>query len=82
MTESDPDVFLTVRKLAMVSMMEVLKDIIPGYRIRLPTEAEKAAKVITQLPENYRKKDTTPIKPNIVHYLLTIDYCYLSFQFY
>ena len=53
MTESDPDVFLTVRKLAMVSMMEVLKDIIPGYRIRLPTEAEKAAKVITQLTENY-----------------------------
>ena len=53
MTESDPDVFLTVRKLAMVSMMEVLKDIIPGYRIRLPTEAEKAAKVITQLNENY-----------------------------
>ncbi|XP_078310966.1 nucleolar complex protein 3 homolog [Crassostrea virginica] len=44
-TESDPDVFLTVRKLAMVSMMEVLKDIIPGYRIRLPTEAEKAAKL-------------------------------------
>jgi nucleolar complex protein 3 len=45
LTESDPDVFLTVRKLAMVSMMEVFKDIIPGYRIRLPTEAEKAQKV-------------------------------------
>lgn len=56
MTESDPDVFLTVRKLAMVSMMEVLKDIIPGYRIRLPTEAEKAAKVFTQLTENYTEK--------------------------
>ena len=53
MTENDPDVFLTVRKLGMVSMTEVLKDIIPGYRIRLPTEAKKAAKVITQFPENY-----------------------------
>lgn len=45
MTECDPDVFLTVRKLAMVSMMEVFRDIIPGYRIRLPTESEKATKV-------------------------------------
>ncbi|XP_061184775.1 nucleolar complex protein 3 homolog [Saccostrea echinata] len=51
--ESDPDVFLTVRKLAMVSMMEVFKDIIPGYRIRLPTEAEKTQKL---------KKETKQIR--------------------
>ncbi|XP_048745661.2 nucleolar complex protein 3 homolog [Ostrea edulis] len=53
LTESDPDVFLTVRKLAMVSLMEVFKDIIPGYRIRLPTEAEKAQKL---------KKETKTIR--------------------
>ncbi|XP_034329054.2 nucleolar complex protein 3 homolog isoform X1 [Magallana gigas] len=52
-TECDPDMFLTVRKLAMISMMEVFKDIIPGYRIRLPTEAEKAAKL---------KKETKKIR--------------------
>nr|KAG5707619.1 hypothetical protein BaRGS_031001 [Batillaria attramentaria] len=39
--EADPDVCLTVRKLVMVSLCEVFKDIIPGYRLRLPTEKEK-----------------------------------------
>ena len=43
--ESDPDVYLTVRKLVMVSLMEVFKDTVPGYRIRLPTDSEKQTKV-------------------------------------
>lgn len=34
-----------VQKLAMVSVMRVLVDIIPGYRIRLPTEKELAMPV-------------------------------------
>ncbi|XP_034049100.1 nucleolar complex protein 3 homolog isoform X2 [Thalassophryne amazonica] len=45
MMESDPCVAVTVRKLVMVSVMEVFKDIVPTYRIRPLTPAEKAAKV-------------------------------------
>ncbi|NP_001002863.1 nucleolar complex protein 3 homolog [Danio rerio] len=43
--ETDPCVAVTVRKLVMVSLMEVFKDIVPAYRIRPLTEEEKAAKV-------------------------------------
>ncbi|KAI3365034.1 hypothetical protein L3Q82_010087, partial [Scortum barcoo] len=43
--ESDPCVAVTVRKLVMVSLMEIFKDITPTYRIRPLTPAEKAAKV-------------------------------------
>lgn len=39
--EKDPDVCLTVRKLVMVSMCEIFCDVIPGYRLRLPTAQEK-----------------------------------------
>lgn len=43
--ESDPCVAVTVRKLVMVSLMEIFKDIAPTYRIRPLTSAEKAVKV-------------------------------------
>lgn len=43
--ETDPCVAVTVRKLVMVSLMEVFKDIVPSYRIRPLTETEKASKV-------------------------------------
>ncbi|XP_027132913.1 nucleolar complex protein 3 homolog isoform X2 [Larimichthys crocea] len=43
--ESDASVAVTVRKLVMVSLMEIFKDIAPSYRIRPLTAAEKAAKV-------------------------------------
>uniref|UniRef100_A0A4W4GM38 Nucleolar complex protein 3 homolog n=1 Tax=Electrophorus electricus TaxID=8005 RepID=A0A4W4GM38_ELEEL len=43
--ESDPCVAVTVRKLVMVSLLEIFKDIVPAYRIRPLTEAEKATKV-------------------------------------
>ncbi|EOB05669.1 Nucleolar complex protein 3-like protein, partial [Anas platyrhynchos] len=43
--EQDPNVAVIVRKLVMVSLMEIFKDIVPSYRIRPLTEAEKAAKV-------------------------------------
>lgn len=43
--ESDPCVAVTIRKLVMVSLMEIFKDITPTYRIRPLTPAEKAAKV-------------------------------------
>lgn len=43
--ERDPCVAVTIRKLAMVSLMEVFKDIAPGYRIRPLTSAEAAVKV-------------------------------------
>lgn len=43
--ESDPCVAVTVRKLVMVSLMEIFKDITPTYRIRPLTPTEKADKV-------------------------------------
>lgn len=43
--ESDPSVAVTIRKLVMVSLMEIFKDITPTYRIRPLTPEEKAAKV-------------------------------------
>ncbi|XP_062858698.1 nucleolar complex protein 3 homolog [Trichomycterus rosablanca] len=43
--ETDPCVAVTVRKLVMVSLMEIFKDIVPSYRIRPLTEEEKNTKV-------------------------------------
>nr|XP_040033167.1 nucleolar complex protein 3 homolog [Gasterosteus aculeatus aculeatus] len=51
--ESDPSVAVTVRKLVMVSLMEIFKDVAPTYRIRPLTPEEKASKV---------KKDTQLIR--------------------
>ncbi|KAM9463059.1 nucleolar complex protein 3 homolog [Clarias gariepinus] len=45
MVETDPCVGVTVRKLVMVSLMEIFKDIVPSYRIRPLTEEEKNTKV-------------------------------------
>jgi Nucleolar complex-associated protein len=36
---------IVIRKLAVLSQLAVFKDIIPGYRIRALTDAEKAEKV-------------------------------------
>lgn len=41
----EPGVALSVRKYALVSMAEVFKDIVPGYRLRVPTEKERSNKV-------------------------------------
>ncbi|XP_055967804.1 LOW QUALITY PROTEIN: nucleolar complex protein 3 homolog [Sorex fumeus] len=43
--EQDPDVAVTIRKLAVVSLMELFKDITPSYKIRPLTEAEKSIKI-------------------------------------
>ncbi|XP_073934839.1 nucleolar complex protein 3 homolog [Castor canadensis] len=43
--EQDPDVAVTVRKLVIVSLMELFKDITPSYKIRPLTEAEKSTKL-------------------------------------
>lgn len=46
MMERDPCVAVTIRKLVMVSLMEIFKDIAPTYRIRPLTAAEIAVKVM------------------------------------
>ncbi|XP_053407293.1 nucleolar complex protein 3 homolog [Mercenaria mercenaria] len=43
--EKDQDVYITVKKYVMVSLLEVFKDVIPGYYIRLPTEKEEQQKM-------------------------------------
>lgn len=45
MMEAEACVAVTVRKLVMVSLMEIFKDISPTYRIRPLTAAEKNVKV-------------------------------------
>lgn len=44
--EQDPDVAVTVRKLVIISLLELFKDITPSYKIRPLTEAEKSTKVM------------------------------------
>ncbi|XP_007478842.1 nucleolar complex protein 3 homolog [Monodelphis domestica] len=43
--EQDPNVAVIIRKLVMISLMELFKDITPSYKIRPLTETEKASKV-------------------------------------
>lgn len=43
--EEDADVRPLVLKLVTISLMEVFKDIIPDYRIRLQTEIEEQQQV-------------------------------------
>ncbi|XP_053548291.1 nucleolar complex protein 3 homolog [Bombina bombina] len=43
--EQDPTVAVTVRKMVMISLMEVFKDITPSYKIRPLTEDEKNSRV-------------------------------------
>ncbi|XP_028307294.1 nucleolar complex protein 3 homolog isoform X3 [Gouania willdenowi] len=43
--EAEPSVAVTVRKMVMVSLVEVFKDIAPTYRIRPLTQDEKNTKV-------------------------------------
>ncbi|XP_021108734.1 nucleolar complex protein 3 homolog isoform X5 [Heterocephalus glaber] len=45
LVEQDPDVAVTVRKLVIISLMELFKDITPSYKIRPLTEAEKSTKI-------------------------------------
>jgi nucleolar complex protein 3 len=66
-----PDIPLTIRKLAALSLMEVFKDIIPEYRIRVVTDTEKHQKM---------KKDTKKLVGfeealvnNYRHYLETLE---------
>jgi len=42
---ADGNVTVTVCKLAMLSLMEVFKDVLPEYRIRVFTNTEKHQKV-------------------------------------
>ncbi|XP_078586148.1 LOW QUALITY PROTEIN: nucleolar complex protein 3 homolog, partial [Branchiostoma floridae x Branchiostoma japonicum] len=54
LNEEDPQVAVTVRKLVMLSLCEVFKDIAPGYHIRTRTEKEmqqKMKKDVKQLVE-------------------------------
>uniref|UniRef100_A0A8C5N5A9 Nucleolar complex protein 3 homolog n=1 Tax=Leptobrachium leishanense TaxID=445787 RepID=A0A8C5N5A9_9ANUR len=43
--EQDSTVAVTVRKLVMISLMEIFKDITPSYKIRPLTEDEKTSRV-------------------------------------
>jgi len=45
MVIDDGNVPVTVCKLAMLSLMEVFKDVLPEYRIRVFTNTEKHQKV-------------------------------------
>ena len=53
MIEKDPEIFITVRKLATISLLEIYKDIIPEYRFRVSTETEKQQSVSIILSGNF-----------------------------
>uniref|UniRef100_A0A3B3VK27 Nucleolar complex protein 3 homolog n=1 Tax=Poecilia latipinna TaxID=48699 RepID=A0A3B3VK27_9TELE len=55
MMEADPSVAVSVRKMVMVSLMEVFKDIAPTYRIRPLTSAEKNTKVTRKETQQLRE---------------------------
>jgi len=57
----DPGIALSVRKYAMVSLKEIFKDIVPGYRLRIPTEKERAQRV---------KKETKTLRDYEASFLL------------
>ena len=42
---ADPRIGLTVKKLVILSMLEIFKDIIPSYRIRALTEIERSQRM-------------------------------------
>ena len=65
--DSEPDVMVTTKKLVMVTLMEVFKDIIPDYRIRVATDAEKeqAAKKETKKLRDFEES----LVNNYRHYL-------------
>lgn len=53
MDENNPEIYITVRKLAMVSLLEVFKDLLPSYQIlQLKQEGVKLKKETLQL-QNY-----------------------------
>ncbi|XP_046749750.1 nucleolar complex protein 3 homolog [Diprion similis] len=53
MEEDHPEVYITVRKLAMVSLLEVFKDILPSYSIKqIPQDKVKLRKETLNL-QNY-----------------------------
>ncbi|KAJ8317063.1 hypothetical protein KUTeg_004967 [Tegillarca granosa] len=71
--ESDPDVYLSVRKLVMVSLKEVFKDIVPGYRIRMPTQEEKQQKLKKETKELYSYEESFLL--NYRYYLEFLERC-------
>eukprot|EP00466_Bigelowiella_natans_P007953 jgi/Bigna1/144874/aug1.92_g19582 len=52
---------LKIRKLALMTQVEVLGDLIPGYRIVLPTDEEKA-KPVTKLVAQQRKYESALLR--------------------
>ncbi|KAM7444886.1 Nucleolar complex protein 3 [Porites harrisoni] len=65
--ERDTDVRITTKKLAMVSLLTVFKDIVPGYPIRRLTEKEQGVKlskrkylqILETIVEDYSKNQKT-----------------------
>ena len=43
--DADPRVGSTVKKLVILSMLEIFKDVIPSYRIRALTEIERSQRM-------------------------------------
>lgn len=75
--EQDPDVAVTVRKLVIVSLMELFKDVTPSYKIRPLTEAEKSSKVI--LGNDYRKVKSEILGREVVRFsCITFFYQHLT----
>lgn len=50
MEETNPEVYITVRKLATVSLLEIFKDLLPSYTIfQLQQEGVKCMQIISNI---------------------------------
>ncbi|CAH1782833.1 unnamed protein product, partial [Owenia fusiformis] len=67
--ETDPHIFLTVRKLAMVSLLEVFTDIVPGYHIRQATDKERQ-QTVKKETKKLREYEETLLR----HYRLYLEF--------
>ena len=57
MEETNPEVYITVRKLATVSLMEVFKDLLPSYQIlQIPQEGVKCMYIIIYKRQKYTQR--------------------------
>ena len=43
--DGDPRLSATVKKLVMLSMLEIFKDVVPSYRIRQLSEVERSQRM-------------------------------------
>jgi len=53
--ERTPEIYITTRKMAMTSLLEIFKDLLPSYNIHTISQEGVKCMYIKYLQENYKK---------------------------